>query len=133
MVMVMSMHVIACICIRNHRATTLTDRRIGKKFPIRLSVTSPCFTADTAGIRYHRATTLTDRRIGKKSSYSSVRRKSMLHRHRRHPLPLCNQRASCNNVDGQTNWIKIILFVCPSLVHASQPTPPASATILQQH
>ena len=38
---------------------------------------------------------------------------------------------SSNHGEGQTNWIKFIPFVCPSQVHASPPTPPASATIKQ--
>jgi hypothetical protein len=45
----------------------VTDRRMEKNYPIRLSVASPCFAADTAGIRYHRATIVTDRRMEKKN------------------------------------------------------------------
>ena len=43
-------------------------------------------------------------------------------------LSTYHQEQPSKRGDGQTNWIKFIPFVCPSQVHASPPTPPASAT-----
>ena len=48
-----------------------------------------------------------------------------------YPIRVHASPPSCNHGDGQTIRIKFIPFVCLSQVHASPPTPPASATIVQ--